>query len=232
MWPQLAPNWQGKPTLGGGKRHGAQKRHRREADTARQCFRAAPLHSMVPDSHKGNLAMTALSPENVAKSIARVPSTATKALKTLLARAKTLGVDTLVAAIEQELNLRGAFDLDAPTAQKHAAWAVRAANLTLADAIELAFREAPINSDERNLTVRIAKNPGIAYALLTSLHGKGDVGLILGHMIYERLGFFRPFIVDSKRMSDILFLRDDRGGPMTYRLTTEAQKAFLALGIV
>lgn len=105
------------------------------------------------------------------------------------------------------------------------------ASRTLTETIKLAFTALPINPDERGLTVQIARNPGIGYQALVTFRGKGDVGLILGHMVYERLGFFRKFLEGSGRLSDLLFTRDDAGGKMTYRLTAEAGAAFRALGL-
>ena len=176
--------------------------------------------------------MNAFSDSNVSKAIARVPLSASRDLQTLLLRARKSGLDGPVGAVERELALRGAMDFDATTADKHAAWTGQVANLTLTDAIRMAFRAAPFNEVERTLAVQIARNPGTTYGLLTQIRGKHDIALVLGHMVYEGLGFFRKFIGESKRMSDILFLRDNSAGPMTCRLTAEAEQALRNLGLV
>ncbi|WP_209428081.1 hypothetical protein [Pararhodobacter sp. SW119] len=58
------------------------------------------------------------------------------------------------------------------------------------------------------------------------------MSLILGHMIHERIGFFRGFLDGKKRISDLLFDREEVGGEQTYRLTVAAEKGFRALGLI
>lgn len=176
--------------------------------------------------------MSAFSAEHISKAIDRVPATGSNELKVLLERARTKSIAALVAAIEAELALRGAADLDGSAAARHAEWSKLAAGLDLTGAIRMAFSEAPINQDERSLTLHIAGHPGIGYQSLVTFRKKGDVGLILGHMVYERLGFFRSFLDGSGRMSDLLFNRSEENGKITYRLTPEAKAAFQELGLL
>lgn len=175
--------------------------------------------------------MTVFSAANIGKAIARVPTTASRDLRTLLERARERSIDDLVKAIEAELVLRGSVDFDVAAAQRHAQWSERSATLDLTETIRLAFAILPMNPDERDLAFRIRSVPGISYQSLVALRGKGDVGLVLGHMIYERLGFFRRFLSGQDRMSDLLFDRMETGGQVTYRLTPEAEAAFAALGV-
>jgi hypothetical protein len=121
---------------------------------------------------------------------------------------------------------------DKVSAEQHAAWADQIGEANVQEAILTAFRELPINEDERGLTVRIAQNPGISYSDLVSFRRKGDVGLILGHMIYERHGFFRKFLNGTEPMSGILFERDAAEGKMHYRLTPAAHQAFSELEVI
>lgn len=161
----------------------------------------------------------------------RIPATGNKELKALLERAKAKFIPELAAAIEAELALRGAVELDTSAAERHAAWSQRAAGLDLTEAIQMAFTEWRINPEERSLILHIARNPGVGYQALVSFHGNGGVSLVLGHMVYERLGFFRRFLDGSGRMSDLLFIRNDNGGKVAYRLTPEAETAFTTLGL-
>ncbi len=176
--------------------------------------------------------MTVFSPENTAKAIRRVPSTGTKDLRSLLLRARHQKLFELATAIENELSLRGPISLDAPAAQRHCAWAEQVVDLNLVGAIEVAFTLAPINEDERALAMEIARLPGVSYQGLTKLRGKGDVSLILGHMVYERLGFFRKFIEGTERISDLLFVREELSGRVTYSLTHEAEQAWRTLRLI
>ncbi|MBC2834076.1 hypothetical protein [Paragemmobacter straminiformis] len=176
--------------------------------------------------------MSAFSAENVAKAISRVTSTSSKDLRALRTRAVANRLTDLAAAIDSELQLRGAFELDASQAERHASWSEKAADLNLVEAIEMAFSIAPANPEEKALTLRIYENPEVSYQDLVGFRGKGDVGLILGHMIYERLGFFRKFLLGSERMSDLLFTRDTATGRVSYRLTAEAEAAFIKIGLL
>lgn len=176
--------------------------------------------------------MSAYSSTNITKAIERVPTTATKDLRRLLERAEAQGIAELATRISDELAVRGSMEFDAPSAEQHATWAKQVADADLGEAILIAFRESPINNDERGLTRQIAYNPGIGHQELTKFHGKGDVGLILGHMVYERLGFFRKFWDGSGQMSGLLFKRDNASGRVLYRLTAEAEASFKALDII
>lgn len=176
--------------------------------------------------------MSAFSAANIEKALHRVPSMATKDLRQLLERAEANGIADLAARIRAELAVRGSVEFDATAAKRHADWSNKVADADLAKVIVIAFREVPINADERQLTQHIARNPGVGHQELIKLRGKGDVGLILGHMVYERLGFFRKFLDGSEKMSNLLFLRDDSSGRMHYLLTKEAQQSFAELQII
>lgn len=176
--------------------------------------------------------MSAFSPENIAKAINRVPSTSTKDLQQLRLRAKEKGFDELVAAIDEELSLRGSIQLDGDAATQHALWAESTASLDLARAIEMAFLQVPASEEEQSLIREIFRNPGISCSALEDFRKKGDVGLYLGHMIHYRFGFFRGFLDGRKKISDLLFTREQISGRMTYRLTPDAEQAFKALRLV
>jgi hypothetical protein len=177
--------------------------------------------------------MSAFSSDNVLKAIARVPSMSSKSLQELLRRADARGISDLSAAISAELALRGPVDLDAASAEQHARWTELSTDLDLTATISMAFRERPINRDELQLVQEVARAPGISHQTLTGLRGKGGVGLVIGHMVYERLGFFRRFLPDApERMSDLIFHRDHGSGHVAYSLRPEAEDAFRELGLI
>lgn len=176
--------------------------------------------------------MSAFSAANITKAIARVPRTSMKDLRALRERAIGKNLADLVNAIDAELRLRGTVEFDVSQAERHADWSAQAADLNLTETIQMAFSVAPANPDEAEITLRIYAIPGVSYQDLVTLRGKGDVGLILGHMVYERLGFFRKFLVGIDRMSDLLFDRGETNGQVDYRLTQEAERAFVMIGLV
>ena len=92
--------------------------------------------------------------------------------------------------------------------------------------------KAPVMDYEIGILREIASNPGVDYQSLSDIRGKGDVGLILGHMVYDRIGFFRKFLSRADQMSDLLFARDSVSGRKIYRLTREAEQAFKALNLI
>ena len=176
--------------------------------------------------------MNSFSDANIAKAIDRVPVTSTADLLRQMETAKTRGIQSLVKAIEAEIAIRGPVKFDKASAEQHARWAEQVGDADVEEAIVIAFNELPIRDEERLLARQIAENPGISYQDLTQIRGKGDVGLILGHMIYERLGFFRRFVKGEDRISDILFEREETSGKVQYRLTGSAEKAFKRLEII
>jgi len=176
--------------------------------------------------------MSVFSSANILKAIQRVPATATKDLQELLKRAQANGLNDLMEAIEAEISLRGPMNLDAIAAHQHVRWADQVAGMHLSASIQTAFKEVPPKEYELPLIQEIARNPGVSYQALLDFRKKGDVGLILGHLVYDRLGFFRAFLPGKKNISDMLLFREQVSGEMTYRLTTEAEQAFRVLDLI
>lgn len=176
--------------------------------------------------------MNAYSKENVAKALKRIPATDSKGLRAMLERASAKDIDQIVGACENELALRGPVELDLPTAQRNAEWCSKTVGLALTDTICVAFSEHPANRDEIDLLILIANAEEISHRQLVAKRGKGDIALIIGHLIYERFGFFRRFIEPESTMSDLLFIRGKGDGSVTYRLTPEAREAFTSLELI
>lgn len=177
--------------------------------------------------------MNAYSEERIAQAIADVPTKGNRQLESLLERARKQRIEPLLHAIEAELLLRGrAVALSDEDARKHFEWHQASADLGLAAAISLAFTRVPPVDYELPLIKAIAAEPGISYQALEKLHGKGDVGLILGHLVYDRLGFFRRFLGSDGTMSDLILQRSKAEGKMCYALSAEAQDAFFTIGLI
>jgi hypothetical protein len=111
-----------------------------------------------------------------------------------------------------------------------AAIASRVADMALRDVIEIAFREVQANDEEILILRQIASHAGISHAELTKAYGRNDLSLVIGHLAYNRLGYFRPFL-KSATQSDVLLERQSGPGGVRYWLRTEALEAFRALGI-
>ena len=169
--------------------------------------------------------MNIYSDDKIARAVEEVPGKSTKKLKVLLERARKQGLSTLEAAIEAEIALRGSFIMDDDIAALNHKWTQDTQDLDLQAAMITAFKTVKLNKDERYLVMLIAQHPGITHDELRKSRGKGDVGLILGHIIYERLGFFRRFLGNTKNDSDLIFERTYIDGRVTYKLKKDAEEA-------
>lgn len=175
--------------------------------------------------------MTAFSPANVARAKAQIPSKDSRILREWARRAREHGISDLVDACEQELKLRGPLELDAAKADLHAQWTDQTQSMTLEDAIVFAFTQKRADEAERMVIRQLVENDNPSYADLVRMRGKGDVGLVLGHFVYERFGCFKRWIADADKISDILFAREAGGSSIRYRLTPDARAAFDRLGL-
>jgi hypothetical protein len=137
----------------------------------------------------------------------------------------------LISACERELALRP-LDMTMQQAKAHAAWSKDVRAMSLQAAIEYAFKVLRARDYEHALIREIAENPGIAYPELVVSYGNRDAALVMGHCVYERFGCFRQWVEPGKRMSDILFQRDESGPHVRYRLTKDAQAAYSKLGLI
>jgi hypothetical protein len=175
--------------------------------------------------------MSVFSPANVARAIERIPRTDAATLRKWLDLGRREKLDPLVAACARELELRPV-DLTADEAAKHADWSEGTRDMSLRSAIEYAFTQLSPRDYELSVIEIIARRPGVTYPELVSSHRKRDAALILGHCVYDRFGCLRHWAEGQRRMSDILFARDESGGPVRYGLTEEARAAFAALGMI
>lgn len=177
--------------------------------------------------------MNAFSKEYVAKALDGVPATASKTLRMWVERARENGADALAEACETELAARGTGEFDNKAAASHAEWTQMATDLSLTEAIELAFREVPPDAEEAQPVIAIiAGTPGITHTEVVKRYGRKHVSLIIGHLVHDRFGFFRKWTGEADKMSDILVERETVGRSVTYRFKPEAMVAFRALSII
>lgn len=100
------------------------------------------------------------------------------------ARAVAKNLPDLVAACDAEL-ARRPIDVDGPQAARHAEWARAAAGLHLRRTTEMAFRACKPSPQESIILPFIAANPDATFQALGKVYGKGDLGLAIGHLVYE-----------------------------------------------
>ena len=111
--------------------------------------------------------------------------------------------------------------------------AAQVLDLDLASAIRVAFTTVqPPDPDEVRAVRWIAANPGGTYQEAERAFGKGHLALIIGHLVYERFGCFRRFMVSGEDQSSVLIEKDRTGGRVRYTLKPEARAVFSEIGLI
>lgn len=147
-------------------------------------------------------------------------------------QAVRLEITMLVEACDAELQARP-FDISQDKAIAFDRMSERVRDLDLAAAIKVAFTAVqPPNLDEVRVLRWIAANPGGTYQDAERAHGKGDLALIIGHLVYERFGCFRRFMVPGDDQSSVLIQKDRAGGRVRYTLKPEAHAVFSEIGVL
>ena len=105
--------------------------------------------------------------------------------------------------------------------------------MDLVAAIRHAFTKFfPPAFEEVTVSRQIAEHPGISYQDLLDSYGKGDLSLVIGHLVYNRYGCFRKFMKDGEDQSSVLILKDRTGNSVRYRLRAEAESVLRDIGII
>ena len=176
--------------------------------------------------------MSASSPDNICKAIARLPIQSSEEVKRVRGQAAKMNITALVEACDAELQGRP-FDISGDKAIAFDRMAAQVRDLDLAAAIKVAFTTVqPPNPDEVRVLRWIAANPGGSYQDAERAHGKGDLALVIGHLVYERFGCFRRFMVSGDDQSSVLIEKDRTGGRVRYTLKPEAHAVFCAIGLI
>lgn len=176
--------------------------------------------------------MSASSPENISKAMARLPGQSSDDVRDVRGKAEKHGITVLVEACDAELRARP-FEISKEKAIAFDRMSEIVRDLDLADAIRVAFTTVePPNLDEIKVLRWIAENPGGTYQDAERAHGKGDLALIIGHLVYERFGCFRRFMASEKDQSSVLIKKDKTRGSVKYTLKPEAHAVFSELGII
>jgi hypothetical protein len=151
----------------------------------------------------------ALSEEQIDRAIKRIPKQSNASIKQVLENAKLGSAGRLVEACEDELKARASVDWTMETAGLMADAAARMVGKPLVEVIEIAFSELLPNPNKLSILRWIAAHPGGSSSAAEAAYTGKAFLLVVGHLIYDRLGYFRPFITTST-MSDILLARTNR----------------------
>ena len=169
--------------------------------------------------------------EAVARTIARLPETGSGEIRILRERAVARNLPDLVTACDAEL-ARRPIDVDGPQAARHAEWARAAAGLDLRRTTAMAFRACKPSPAESLILPFIAANPDATFQALGKVYGKGDLGLAIGHLVYDRYGFFQHLFEKGKDQSSVLIQKRPSPEGIRYTLRPEAEAALRELGVV
>lgn len=176
--------------------------------------------------------MAAFDDKHVQSAIARLPAMATKGIRELRGRAEAQGLAALVAACDAELEARPV-DFNADEAVGHLAMAKATDGMDFIDAVAVAFSKVrPPSEVEHAFLTWIADHPGASYEDAVAQRGKGDVGLLIGHLIYDRFGCFRRFVTDGADLSSLMLVKDRTGRSVRYTLRDEAREGLKRAGVL
>lgn len=167
--------------------------------------------------------------KQVAAALIRLPTMSTKGLKDLLNR--TRNIANLAKACEAELDSRP-FEFSGDDAARFDQMAKAVGDMSLVEAIRYAFRDArEADQEERTIISWIARNPGTSFKEVLAHYQKGNLGLVIGHLVYHRFGCFRAFVDPKLDQSVIILIKDRSTSSVRYWLRPEAEMVFGELGL-
>lgn len=170
--------------------------------------------------------------KHVTAAIERLPKQATKDVKTLRERAEKMGLTALVEACDVELKSRP-IEFSQEQAISFEAMAAQVKDFDLYAAIGHAFTTIRLPSLEEEKVIRwMADHPGGSYEEARKAYGKGDLSLVIGHLVYDRYGCFRKFIKPGEDQSSVLISKDRSGDSVRYTLKPEAIAVFKEVGLI
>ncbi len=174
--------------------------------------------------------MTATS-DQTNRAIARLQGQSTASIKRVLENATRASNESLAWACKEELRVRGSFDMSEADAKQMVEATARSAGKSLVEVIEIAFTDVQAKPEEVLILRWIARNPGTTFSTTAKAYDRNDLGLVIGHLIYYRFGYFRPFI-EGATQSDLLLARTPSPAGVCYTLRLEAAEALAKVGVV
>jgi hypothetical protein len=135
--------------------------------------------------------MSPFSRKHIRNTIDRLPTLSDRDVGTVRERARERGLVQLIEACDAELSRRPfVFSSEAAKSFEEMARGVR--DMELIGAIRYAFTQVRPPADYETEVLRwIAAHPGGSYQDALHAYGKRDLGLVIGHLVYDRYGCFR-----------------------------------------
>lgn len=169
----------------------------------------------------------------VQKAIDRLPTQSSDEIRRIRRTADEKTLTVLVAACDAELDRRPFDQVDADMAASIRRGERETEGMSLEEAVRHAFsRFRPPSDYEIRILRWMAANPGGSYAEAEKAYGKGDLGLCIGHLVYDRYGCFRRFIDDRKDQSSVLIEKDRGQGSVRYTLRPEVLAGLRGAGVI
>ena len=176
--------------------------------------------------------MGVFSEKHVNDAIGRISTQSSAQVKVLLARAVENQLESLRRACEKELETRP-FEFTVTNAADFARMSTEVQNMDLLSATRHAFTKVkPPTAEEVQIVRWIADHPGTSFQETSAEYGKGDLALVIGHLVYFRCGCFRPFIREHEDQSSVLIAKDRSGPGIRYQLRPEAEMVFREIGVI
>jgi hypothetical protein len=176
--------------------------------------------------------MTAYDDKHVQAAIGRLPGMASKDIRSLRGRGVEQGLVALVEACDLELAARP-IEFSAIDAANHVEMAAAVSGLDFVDTVAAAFsRVRRPSEDEYRFLQWVYNHPGGSYQEAVVERGKGDVGLLIGHLIYDRFGCFRRFVKDGEDLSSLLLIKERSGPSVRYTLRDDAREGLQRAGVL
>lgn len=176
--------------------------------------------------------MTAYDEKHVQGAIGRLPGMASKDIRDLRGRGVEQGLLSLVVACDLELAARP-IEFSAIDAASHVEMAAAVSGLDFVDTVAAAFsRVRRPSEDEYGFLQWVYNHPGGSYQEAVVERGKGDVGLLIGHLIYDRFGCFRQFVKEGQDLSSLLLIKERSGPSVRYTLRDDAREGLQRAGVL
>ena len=169
--------------------------------------------------------------EQTQQAIARLKAQSTASIRQVLENARRAANDGLAEACEGELRIRGSLQMSGADAKQAILAEERTAGKSLAEVIEIAFEDIPGNPEEVVILRWIAANPGTTFNETAKAYGRNDLALVIGHLVYNRFGYFRRFLA-GQIQSDVLLARLTSPEGVRYTLRAETAAALAGLGTI
>lgn len=188
---------------------------------------------MLAAEHQDRTVPDPLSPSFVQKAIDRLPTQSSDEIKRIRRTADEKSLTALVAACDAELDRRPFDQIDADMAASIQRAERETDGMSREEAVRHALsRFRPPSEYEIRILRWMAANPGGSYAEAERAYGKGDLGLCIGHLGYDRYGCFRRFIDDRKDQSSVLIEKDHGKGSVRYTLKPEVLACLREAGVL